>query len=60
MDLCAVEGLMYLAPACTFWLAIGVGLLEYRCRLREHLEIVPPAHVLHAVNALARLVCRQS
>lgn len=31
----AVEGLMYLAPACTFWLAIGVGLLEYRCRLRE-------------------------
>jgi hypothetical protein len=33
--LCAVEGLMYLAPACTFWLAIGVGLLEYRCRLRE-------------------------
>ena len=31
----AVEGLMYLAPACVFWLLIGVGLLEFRTMVAE-------------------------
>ena len=26
----AVEGLMYLAPACTLWLFLGIMTMEYR------------------------------
>ena len=31
----AVEGLMYLAPACTFWLFLGSMLLEFRTMAAE-------------------------
>ena len=31
----AVEGIMYLAPACTFWLFLGILVLEWLAMLQE-------------------------
>lgn len=60
-----IEGLMYLAPACTFWLLIGVAALELRHMLEEsafQLMVERPLVYLAAaamgfgVNALAYIV----
>ncbi len=65
----AVEGLMYLAPACTLWLAVGVGLLEFRTMAAEGafgLIARRPGTYLAAaamgfgVNALAYIVIQSS
>lgn len=61
----AVEGLMYLAPACTFWLALGSLALEFRPMLEAGafgLMAARPAKFLAAavmgflVNSLAYIV----
>lgn len=60
-----IEGLMYLAPACTFWLVIGVATLDLRRMLEEGafqliadrpLMYLAAAAMGFGVNALAYIV----
>ena len=61
----AVEGLMYLAPACTFWLLIGSTVLELRpmlasgafgLMLERPVKFLAAAMMGFAVNSLAYIV----
>ena len=63
--LLAVEGLMYLAPACTMWLFLGVLLVEWPAMAREGaLDLMQAKPLLYmaaaamgfGVNALAYVV----
>ena len=60
-----IEGLMYFAPACTFWLLLGIGLFELRSMKAENAAtLVANSPFLYlmaaclgfAVNSLAYLV----
>lgn len=60
-----IEGLMYLAPACTFWLIIGVATLELRRMMEENaFQLIADRPLLYlaaaamgfGVNALAYMV----
>ena len=65
MALLAVEGLMYLAPACSFWLLLGVALFEWpRMAEASALGLIAAKPTLYlaaaamgfAVNSLAYIV----
>lgn len=60
-----IEGLMYLAPACTFWLALGSLVLESRDMARSNaaalvgrypLQFLAAASMGFAVNSLSYIV----
>ena len=65
MTLLAVEGLMYLAPACSFWLLLGVALYEWpKMAAANALGLIAAKPLLYlaaaamgfAVNSLAYIV----